>query len=135
MSTPNEDFWPDDLMEGIPTTPKDILQYQAAKLGEKTRNLITGEIETRVAKDGDFVHKLLICIPSLNNYKYELMWVFHGISLYPVTDDDNIEYNTEASFKGFVREKLSSPDTIKLIKAFISQAKGVRDAADGDIPV
>ena len=130
MSTSNEDFWPSDLAEDIPNSPKDIMQIQAAKLGEKTKNVVVAEIDTRVASNGEFIHKFIIRAPALGNYKYELFTIYHTIALYPVHDETMWPYENEYLFKEFLKDKLTADETVQIVKALISQSKGRKPEED-----
>ena len=96
------DLWPEDIGP-IPESkgPVIILREQASLLGKKTNNLVEAEVvqlepsrpeppivavqiepsmfETR------FNYAFLIVAPPLNNYRYKLFTISHGIDAYPVT--------------------------------------------------
>src|ERR1039458_10709636 len=77
------DFWPANIADSNLITPVTILKEQAALLGEKTRQLVKGEVVTQTTGNL-FVHYFYIAHPTLS-YKYELFTVSHGISFYPLT--------------------------------------------------
>lgn len=81
-------FWPPDLTAQVPTAPIAVLKRAAAELGQRTRNLLEGRVETsQVIADGrtpEISHSFLIRAPGLDNYTVELFEARHGSMLYPV---------------------------------------------------
>ena len=63
-------------------TPVSILREQAALLGDKTKQLVTGEVQ--MSTTGNlFVHSFYVAAPTLN-YRYELFRVQHPAAFYPL---------------------------------------------------
>lgn len=76
-------LWPTDLVESTAETPEDILLVQARDLTEKTRGMIEGRIEK--GSHGDWVViDLLLVLPSLNDYAYQLLKIRHKVPAYPL---------------------------------------------------
>jgi hypothetical protein len=77
------DLWPDDIVPKVKLElPVNILKEQGVTLGEKTGNIIRGEVESN--SDAKlFVYKFYITSPALG-YKYELLQIRHEIAIYPV---------------------------------------------------
>ncbi|MEO5917047.1 MAG: hypothetical protein ABIS50_22655 [Luteolibacter sp.] len=127
--TTDTEFWPNDLLENIPSTPRQVLERVAAQLGPKTRNLVLAEVNTRAAQNGGFLHDFYLRVPSLK-YKYELFSLYHEISLYPVNTHDFEEtiIDNEAELENFVREKINHPDTIKIVRSLVAQATFEEDS-------
>ena len=81
------------------TPPIVILREQAALLGERTKGLVRGEIESRtepLEKVEDYldqaispnelvthVHTMYVVAPALDNYQYALLSVRHDFQAYP----------------------------------------------------
>jgi hypothetical protein len=78
-----DDLWPANIADSKLTTPVAILKEQAALLGEKTKQLVKGEVSTQTTGNL-FVHHFYIVAPTLN-YKYELFTASHVINFYPLT--------------------------------------------------
>ena len=54
-----DDLWPENIAESNMVTPVSILREQAALLGDKTKQLVTGEVQTTT--DRQFVCPQLLC--------------------------------------------------------------------------
>src|SRR5580704_15217123 len=95
-----DDLWPTNIADANLLTPVTILKEQAALLGEKTRQLVTGEVATP-ATGNLFVHHFYIVAPTLN-YKYELFSISHGVSFYPTTlrhSSNPVQITSEGALK------------------------------------
>lgn len=82
------DLWPDDIAT-VPESkaPASILKEQASLLGMKTNNLVQAEVvryEPGIGESEKFKHGFLIKAETLDNYRYRLFTIKHGITLYPV---------------------------------------------------
>ena len=113
------DLW-GEIQVAVVRTPAAILREQAALLGQKTGYTIHGKVETETSGT-DFYHYFKLVVPALDDYTYELLRVKHSIDLYPVTADRK-EYKTEAEFTDWLRGKLSSPDTRRIVGNLLAQA-------------
>ena len=122
-----EDLWPTTIDDGNLVTPVSILKEQAALLGEKTRQLVTGEVVTQTT-GSLFVHHFYIVAPGLN-YRYELFSVQHHINFFPlviqylnhttsVNQNDNFH-----TFKQHLKEIFSSPTTLNIIQSILAQLR------------
>jgi len=73
-----------------------------------------------------FQHRFNLVVPSLGNYTYELFWVTHGIEMYPIivplAPPKDRELTTEQEFTEWLRGKLSSDATKKIIVNLLAQA-------------
>jgi hypothetical protein len=122
------DFWgelaPDDIR-----TPVAIMREQAALLGAKTGNLIEARVATEAGTwsnrhGGDFKHRFLLVAPALGDYTYELFSVSHDVSIYPILSDDapgGARLNNEEEFVRWLREKLSSSETRRIVSNLLAQ--------------
>jgi hypothetical protein len=113
------DLWGDIQVAAI-RTPAAILREQAALLGQKTQNVIEARVDTETY-DKDFHHYFRLIVPALDNYTYELFSVRHSVELYPVKSGFK-EFKTESEFTDWLREKLSSPETRKIVGNLLAQA-------------
>ena|SRR5579875_1469428 len=117
------DLWGEIVPTAEPT-PLSILREQAALLGQKTKNLVEGKVETSATPNRSLVHSFTIVVPPLDFYEYELFRVAHNPgSPYPVTvrDGTEQELSTEKEFVEWLKSKLSSPQTMKLIGTLLAQ--------------
>jgi hypothetical protein len=118
------DFW-GEIAPAAVRTPLAILREQAALLGAKTKNLIEATVATSV-NGPQFQHRFNLVVPSLGNYTYELFWVTHGIEMYPIIVPlalpKDRELTTEQEFTEWLRGKLSSDATKKIIVNLLAQA-------------
>lgn len=118
------DFWGAlDTKQLVERTPLSILREQAALLGKKTGNLVEARVETR-PWGSDFKLTLKLEVPGLDNYTYELLAVSHPVTLYPVKEERALGsvLENEDAFVQWLRAKLSSPDTHRIIGHLLSQA-------------
>jgi hypothetical protein len=115
------DFW-GDIAPATVRTPVAILREQASLLGTKTENLIEAAVETGISQ-GRFQHRFNLVVPALDNYTYQLFRIEHGIDLYPlrVFDKEILGLNTEDDFVDWLRNRLSSDDTKKIIGNLLAQ--------------
>jgi hypothetical protein len=107
MTEKTEDLWPSDLGIASIVTPAAILRAQAALLGEKTKGLLEGTIETSSANN-DIYHRFVIKVPALGNYRYMLFKVHHPATLYPVFVDQEPTIPRSPFMPDFVMPDLTS---------------------------
>ncbi len=119
-----DDFWPSNIADSRMTTPVIILKEQAALLGDKTRNLVQGEVLTQ-AVGNMFVHHFYVSAPTLN-YKYELFEISHGISFYPLNVRCAGQSNPvpdEEQFKERLKAIFSSEHTLNVVHSILAQVR------------
>ncbi len=114
--------------------PITILREQAGILGEKTKNLIIGEVRDEIDENNLVIVHFHILAPALKNYRYLLMTLKYNLpEVYPVLLVDYtvptelfypISIRTEAELFENIGKILSSEKTIKIIRMLISQLKG-----------
>jgi hypothetical protein len=126
MATHTTDFWPDDLGLGELRTPVALLREQATALGEKTKNVVTAEVDSD--NTGKFfIHKLYLVAPALH-YRYQLLTIQHPILFYPmdVTTPTSpwATVKSEAEFAEWLKTVLASEGTKKVIRSLIAQSQG-----------
>jgi hypothetical protein len=139
MSLKQESLWPAEFES--PTAdlpPVTILKQQAALLGQMTKNLIEGEVETRTDdSQRDLHHTFFLVAPALNFYRYPLLEVEHKATrLYPATIKvlggdappfapplNNHAYN-EADLKGQLKNVFASEETKRIIGVLLAQSRG-----------
>ena len=118
------DLWPENIGESKLVTPLAVLKEQAALLGTKTQQLVTGEVTTETSGNL-FVHHFSLVAPTLR-YRYELFRVTHGISFYPL----NVVYlnnthamKSEAEFKDKLKEIFSATHTVTTVQSILAQVR------------
>jgi hypothetical protein len=135
MNAIAEDLWPTDIAVDKVQTPVSILRAQAARLGQKTRNLVEGRVDT-LAREGRIYHRLKLVAPALDNYTYDLLRISHRATIYPIRVDDEPERNvnerpvparrkllrTEEEFVKWLRSALASEQTRRVVEALVSQS-------------
>jgi hypothetical protein len=147
--TAQTDFW-GEIVPAQERTPLAILREQASLLGTKTKNLVEATVDTSVSPNGQFIHRFTLVVPSLSSYKYELFRIQHGVVSYPISVTSEVlamptirelqtaplifgevlardltryrQLETEQEFVDWLRGKLSSPETKKIIANLLAQA-------------
>jgi hypothetical protein len=128
MNEQLEDFWPSDLGVVNDITPVMVLKEQAARLGERTKNLVEAKVFTTPKNQG-FHHALYLLVPTMGSYRYELLSVYDLPSIYPIkifdmTSDQQSEAMTLEEFKKVLREILSSDRVRRVINNLLTYATG-----------
>lgn len=121
----NQDFWPEGLDQLDENPPVALLRKQAALLGEKTGHAVEASIETGT-RSGEFVHYFNLIVPALEDYRYELFRVRHGVDFYPLKVFDNAgsqDLATEEEFVNWLKALLSSDRTKKIISSLVAQVR------------
>lgn len=122
-----KNLWGELPTEDVIRTPLQILREQAAILGEKTENLLEGQVQQSVASQ-TFQNTLFIVAPSLG-YSYAVLSARYSVDLYPVTVIDaqiggnGITCEDEESFEQALTTILSSAQTKKALVGLLSQIK------------
>jgi len=107
-----ENLWPDNIAVTEKKAPVTILREQASMLGEKTQNIVIGQVQELPYQEEKFLAFLLpeldiqnqeskqefrfyygfyIVAPSIGNYRYKLFTILYKIDFYPIiirVDDD-----------------------------------------------
>jgi hypothetical protein len=119
-----DDLWPSNFADANFTTPATILKQQAALLGEKTKQLVTGQVVPQTTGNL-FVHSFYIAAPTLG-YKYELFQVHHGINFYPLTFkylNTSSQLRSEAELKDKLKEIFASEHTLNVVHSILAQVR------------
>jgi hypothetical protein len=121
--TAQTDFW-GEIVPAQERTPLAILREQASLLGTKTKNLVEATVDTGAGSYGQFVHRFTLVVPSLSSYKYELFRIEHGVASYPINTSEPSAplLRTEQEFVDWLRRKLSSVETKRIIANLLAQA-------------
>jgi hypothetical protein len=123
-----ENLWPTEI-EKIPDlrTPLTLLKEQASVLGDMTGRTVLGEVETHVmAIDiNPFHHTFYLRVPSLDNYRYELLEVSHDVRLYPAqvrAAGVSRQVSSEDELKETLKGIFSSGETRNVLTGLVNQA-------------
>jgi hypothetical protein len=119
-----EDLWPANIAESNMVTPVSILKEQAALLGEKTKQLVTGEVSTQVV-GSLLIQHFSISAPTLA-YQYELFTMQHGVSFYPAVIhhlNDSFQIKDEAELKAKLKEILAAQHTLNVVHSILAQVR------------
>ena len=116
------DFW-GEIAQTEVRTPVAILREQAAALGPKTKHLVEAQVVTR-PHQSEISHSFDLVVPALEDYTYQLFRIRHdAVSLYPVWVNDfpELSLKNEDAFVAWLRVRLSSPDTKRIIGNLLAQ--------------
>src|SRR5215471_3473922 len=122
-----DNLWPDNIADSNLVTPVTILKEQAALLGEKTRQLVQGEVTSQSPSSvggmaTPFVHRFEISAPTLN-YRYELFYITHGVNFYPLALNlagKTTSISSEAELKENLKQIFASPRTLNAVHAILA---------------
>jgi hypothetical protein len=120
----SDDLWPANIADSNLTTPVTILKEQAALLGEKTRQLVKGEVVTQTTGSLLF-HYFYIAAPTLN-YRFELFNISHSVNFYPLVMrylNNMTSIASEDAFKEKLKEILASQHTLNVVHPIIAQVR------------
>ncbi|MFO0587536.1 MAG: hypothetical protein U0441_08355 [Polyangiaceae bacterium] len=129
VQNPHEDMWPS--AEELNAEPKDrppliILREQAARLGEKTKNVVEGKVDVWALPGTSTLRIVLSLVaPALEGYEYVLLQADQPADSYPVRlefEGDKWVANDEAGFKQYLTTLFSSARTRKIINNLIVQS-------------
>jgi hypothetical protein len=120
----SDDFWPANIAESNLITPVTILKEQAALLGEKTRQLVKGEVVTQTTGTL-LVHYFYIVAPTLS-YRFELFNVQHHVNFYPLVLgylNKSTSLPTENDFKEKLKEIFAAQHTLNVVHSILAQVR------------
>jgi len=111
------DLWPEDIgpISDL-KAPVVILREQASLLGKKTNNLVEAEVKQLPPTNRKFHYAFLIVAPALDNYRYELFTISHGINSYPIIIDVNIDIQEEIGTVRAIERLIDNRSAIEKIK-------------------
>ncbi len=134
MSNTELDLWPDDIGHSKLIAPVAILRRQASLLGEKTKNIVKGDVTSHFDQQrGAFSYSFLLVAPALDNYRYKLFSIYHKVlfyplELYPEIDPDKTIENQDELLEALKKE-FNSEKTRGVIQSMIAQSEGLTDDA------
>lgn len=132
---PDENLIPEDLVHKDLRTPLAILKQQAAFFNEKTKPIVEAIVEsTASTKRSAFspiaggeplvAHSFVLLVPTLDNYRFVLFRIRHGVAYYPlefVTGNDSSFENipTEEKLIDKIKEFFSKSETKNTVSALV----------------
>jgi hypothetical protein len=121
------DLWPSDITTITTVAPVTMLRQQASRLNEKTKHVVEADVYSE-NRDGAFWHGFHLVAVALDNYKFRLFSIVHGIDFYPLEIDffgcdEPIKVSSESDFIEALRKIFSSKDTKRVLHSLISQSQ------------
>lgn len=128
MTTDIASFWPPDLTGVEFSPPSAILAEAASQLVVKTQSLVEGKTRSGRNTSGDIVHHLLLVVPALEGYQYELVKLRHAVEAYPVLvtfvpEGVRRNFQDETQLREFLRAALASDRTKHILGSLMAQAR------------
>lgn len=148
MANTAANLWPSDLLSTVEDSPLEILKAQTGALPQSTGGRLRARVETadlsyqreigvldngrpgvlQLAKPA-FKHSLLILVPKLRDYSFELLSVSHGMNPYPLAaslnGDDTAPQllENEEALRQWLADALSAQRTRSAMRALLAVAK------------
>jgi hypothetical protein len=122
-----DSLWPADFGEVEQLTPVAILRQQGAALGELTKNIVVGRVETAGGPDGFDQRFWLFCGPL--GYQLPLLQVRHNIDLYPAEiiflaeQAPSVQTTGADDLKNKLRDAFARPKTRRIIASLLAQSR------------
>jgi hypothetical protein len=133
MNTAIPDLWPPDFGTMHQPSPASILRQQGYLLGQRTRNFVIGEVDSKSEKPNGFLHTLYLTAPLLD-FRQALLHVRHGVEVYPAQFaiyDENGSHTATATvpdateFMNQLRPHLASERVVRLVRSLVGQCLDV----------
>lgn len=130
-ATTEPDLWPVDLEPKGEPSPSAILRQQGYRLGERTKDVVYGEVDSRY-EDGKFTHTMYLSAPYLK-LRRPVVVVEHEVSSYPanaaLTSADGgrtgqrADIKDAADLRDILRRFFQQHDVVDLIRSLLAQAR------------
>lgn len=153
------DLWPEGIETNRVKSPVTILREQGSLLGQKTKNLVQGEVMESGEQKQLFSYSFFIVAPALSHYRYKLFTIRHDVSLYPVRVDvedrifdeidsqfqyeqldpdgelisSYLQANSEEEFLNLLREIFKSQKAKNVVTSLLSQSDPNWRSSNGEI--
>lgn len=128
----NQNLWPEFAIE--PTkSPKSLLKEQAGYLMQKTNNVLSAEVETSQSQ-GKIIHHFYVVAPAMDNYRYKIFSVSHGVIYYPLAIEwedykspwegimSGHQAKDQEEFLVILSQIFNDPNTVRIISSLLSQS-------------
>jgi hypothetical protein len=139
--TPDADLWPDDLKPTGEPSPSAILRQQGYRLGERTDQVVYGEVDSKL--ENDLLRHTMSLSSSYLKLSRPLLVVETRLvpSPYPAqvwaVDDRgdplpglSRSVQNARQLRDFLKEVFRFPKTVELIRALLAQAQDLDDTDD-----
>lgn len=133
MSISPHNLWPEDIAVTGVVAPVTILKDQASVLGQRTKNLVEGRVKQGTGDplgNNKFSYDFDLVAPALNNYRYHLFSIWHGVEFYPLIISSSaafpgveLEVPNEEEFLNALGSIFSSEKTRRVITSLIAQSR------------
>ena len=128
-----KNLWGDlRLDELIQTTPTQILKGQAALLSDMTKGVLQADVTVSLY-NGIFTLELNIVASAIENYRYEVVSVSHGLEMYPVTvrpqnelSAHDIVCKNAAEYEKALEKFLSSDRVRRVLSLLLAQSRAMQ---------
>lgn len=127
-------------LRGEVRSPIDVLRAQIAYWKELTNGEILAEVERTLTKPDRVAYWFGFVVPALEDYRYRLFLVEHGLDLYPLwissgrDDTTPVEVLDEEALYAELRARFSSEATLRIVRqlhALAAEAQAGDAAAEG----
>jgi hypothetical protein len=126
----SKNLWADLSQLEIVRTPRTVLLEQAQYLTQAAKGLLEGRVDDEsidLAAAG-FRFDLNVRVPALNNFSVNILWIEHGLELYPVRlmarrPVRDVSCANESEFEKAIESVLSSPEVKTLLSRLLSQLR------------
>ncbi len=121
-------------------SPIDVLRAQTGYWSELTSGEVTATVEATVTTPGRVAYGFSFVVPAVDDYRYRLFLVEHGLDLYPAwiredrADAHSLEVGDEATLYARLGEIFRSQHTVKVLKslrALALEARPKKSASGG----
>ena len=129
------DLWPASIEVSKIIPPVTILREQATMLGKKTKNLIKAEVKEFDQESSfqrfDFGYVFYIVAPTLYNYRFPLLSIYHNVEPYPlyvhVQEEIFKEISQKFEIMANIHIKVKSEDEFyEVLRAIFNSSKAKR---------
>ncbi|MDM8553558.1 hypothetical protein QUF75_02375 [Desulfococcaceae bacterium HSG7] len=112
------DLWPPEIANERIKTPVMILREQASLLGEKSGNLVQGEVVGDNNNPKNLIYYFYVVAPTLGNYRYQLFALEHETITYPlkihveelILDEIRTDVKTDSKTDNFMEYEIIHVD-------------------------
>lgn len=121
-------------------SPIEVLRAQTDYWGEATGGLIVGEVERTVTAPDRVAYWFSFVVPALDDYRYRLFLVEHGLEFYPVwissgrDDAQPVEVRDEEALFDELKTRFRAERTMRIVRqlrALAMEALPHTEAAGG----
>lgn len=122
-------LWGDLSSIAIMRTPKTILEEQAALLSEATGGMLVGTVKELASGGPNFCYTLMVVVPALNNYTYQILQIVHPLEMYPLNlsaarPQVNQPVKDQEALESAIEKVLTSAELRAVLSALKSQIVG-----------